>query len=393
MKQRKLVTFCVIAAFLFAGAMSAFAGSEGEKTAKKAAPSGVHDIAIMPFHIPCMWFSPFTAGGYWYLKEKGHKVRTQNAGWDTKQMNTILKTWAEDPNLEAVIIAPLGGEEVLPGIRALKQAGKVVALSNNEAGYCPEADFCVRFDSPKGCYDGAVEVVKMLEKKYGEAKGVVILGLGDVRNSEHLERAAGARKAFEEHPGIKIHEFVSDMDAGKAVTETGTLLRTLPKVDAVFSVGMLEFMGMINALKREEMAFPKGNPKHIICVGMDSCPDVINPAVKEGIVDFVIDQPVLSYNALAAYYVLKILDEGKGALPKPGTVIQPGDVDIKSKVPQKDLDITVPSDSWAPAKVFDTTKQFGHIWIKTNYSIVDDTNVDNPALWSNITGQVRDYGF
>ena len=392
--KNKLLTWCIVAAFLLAATVSGFAGSEGERGAEGEAQAAVHDIALMPFHIPCMWFSPYTAGGYWYLQQKGHKVRTQNAAWDTKQMNTILKTWAEDPDREAVIIAPLGGEEVLPGIRALKEAGKVVALSNNEAGYCPEADFCVRFDSPQGCYDGAKEVVRMLEEKYSKAKGVVILGLGDVRNSEHLERAAGARKAFQENPGIEIHEFVSDMDAGKAVTETGTLLRTLPKVDAIFSVGMLEFMGMINALKREEMAFPKDDPKHIICVGMDSCPDVINPAVRDGIVDFVIDQPVLSYNALAAYYVLKILDEGKeAALPKPGTVIQPGDVDITSKVPQKGLDITVPSDMWAPAKVFDTVDTFGHIWIKTNYSIIDETNVDNPALWSNITGQVRDYGF
>lgn len=57
-------------------------------------------------------------------------------------------------------------------------------------------------------------------------------------------------QAFDKSPGIKVNEFVSDMDAGKAVTEAGTLLRTLPQVDALFSVGMLEFMGLINALKR-----------------------------------------------------------------------------------------------------------------------------------------------
>jgi len=391
MKGRKLLVLVVLAAFLFTGAVSIIASSEKGEAEKPAAVEKVHDVAFMPFHIPCMWFGPYTAGGYWYMEQKGHKVRTQNAGWDTKQMNTILKTWAEDPDLEAVIIAPLGGEEVLPGIRALKESGKTVVLSNNEAGYCPEASFCVRFDSPAGCRDGAIEVAKMLEKKYGKAEGVVILGLGDVRNSEHLERAAGAREGFDKYPGIEVHEFVSDMDAGVAVTKTGTMLRTLPKVDALFSVGMLEFMGMINALKREEMAFPKDDPRHIICVGMDTCPDVINPAVKEGIVDFVIDQPVLAYNALASYYLLKLLDEGEDALPKPGDTIMPEDVDIKSKAPE--IGIMVPADAWAPAKVFDTTKEFGHIWIKTNYRIIDDTNVDDSTLWSNITGQIRDMGF
>jgi len=156
--------------FILAGTTGVFAGGEKEeatKPVKAEAAKNVHDIAIMPFHLPCMWFGPYTAGGYWYLQQKGHKVRTANAEWDTKKMNTILMTWAEDPDLEAVIIAPLGGEEVLPGIRALKEAGKTVVLSNNEAGYCPEADFCVRFDSPGACRDGALEVAKKLVKKYG----------------------------------------------------------------------------------------------------------------------------------------------------------------------------------------------------------------------------------
>jgi len=163
------------------------------------------------------------------------------------------------------------------------------------------------------------------------------------------------------------------------------------RLDAIFSVGMLEFMGMINALEREGMAFPKGDPNHIFVGGMDTAPDVINPAVKEGIVDFVIDQPVFAYNALAAFYLLMILDEGVDSLPEPGDTINPEDVDIKSVAPE--IDVTIPSDAWAPAKIIDTFEQYGHIWIQTNHVIVDDTNVDDPTLWSNLYGQITDMGF
>ena len=39
--------------------------------AEEAAPEQeIHDIAMMPFHLPCMWFGPYTAGGYWYLEQK-----------------------------------------------------------------------------------------------------------------------------------------------------------------------------------------------------------------------------------------------------------------------------------------------------------------------------------
>jgi hypothetical protein len=53
----------------------------------------------------------------------------------------------------------------------------------------------------------------------------------------------------------------------------------------------------------------------------------------------------------------------------------------------------VPADFWSPAKVIDTTEQFGHIWIQTNGSSVTAENVDDPALWSNITGQVKNFGW
>jgi ABC-type sugar transport system substrate-binding protein len=297
--------------------------------------------------------------------------------------------------MDAVIIQPLGAEEVLPGIRACKEAGKIVVISNNEAGYCPEADLSVRFNSILECGKGAEKIVELLEIKNGEPKGVVLLGLGDVRNSEHIERADAIRNVFKNYPGIEIHEYISGMDAGTAVTEVGTLLRTLPQVDAVYSIGMLEFMGNINALKRENMDFPIGNPDHIICVGMDSCPDVINPAVREGLVDMVIDQPVLAYNAIAAYYLLQLLDADgdTSVLPAPGTLVTADDIDVTSMVPQKDLDFRVPANSWAPLTIVDTTEEFGHLWFQTNGRTITKDNVDDPSLWSNITGQIRNFGW
>ncbi len=354
---------------------------------------GQYKIGIMPFSTGNDWFNPFTAGGKWFLEAKGCEVLVQNAEWDSKKMNTILGVWAGDPEVDAVIIAPVGAEQVLPGIRTLEKAGKVVVLTNNEAGKCPEAIFSVSYDSQMGPAESAVKIVQMIIDKNGSPKGTIILGLGDVRNSEHILRAEAFRSVFKKYPDIQIHEFISDMDAGLAVTRCGQLLRTLPDVDAIVSVGMLEFMGMINALKRENMAVPKGQEGHIICVGIDSAPQIINPAIKEGIVDWAIDQPVLAYNAIAGYYLLKYLENGKDALPQPGTIINPADLDIKTKVPVTGVDAVVPSDSWAPIEVIDKTEENGHIWLKTNYTIVDDTNVDDPSIWSNIIKGIKDWGF
>jgi ABC-type sugar transport system substrate-binding protein len=383
MKKVKVLSILLISFLVIISSSAVFA--------KNA--DGQYKIGIMPFSTGNDWFNPFTAGGKWFLEAKGCEVLVQNAEWDSKKMNTILSVWAGDPEVDAVIVAPVGAEQVLPGIRTLEKAGKVVVLTNNEAGKCPEAIFSVSYDSQMGPAESAVKIVQMIIDKNGAPKGAIILGLGDVRNSEHILRAEAFRSVFKKYPDIQIHEFISDMDAGLAVTRCGQLLRTLPDVDAIVSVGMLEFMGMINALKRENMAIPKGQEGHIICVGIDSAPQIINPAIKEGIVDWAIDQPVLAYNAIAGYYLLKYLENGKDALPQSGTIINPADLDIKTKVPVAGVDAVVPSDSWAPIEVVDKTEESGHIWLKTNYTIVDDTNVDDPSIWSNIIKGIKDWGF
>jgi ABC-type sugar transport system substrate-binding protein len=350
-------------------------------------------IGILPFHTGCLWFDPFTAGGKWFLDDMGAEVLVQNAQWDTRQYNTILRTWSNDPSIDAVIAAPLGGEEILPGVRELVDSGKVVVFSNNEAGYAPEAKFSVRYDSYLACAGLAERVVELLEEKNGEVKGTIIMGLGDTRNPEHIERALGMTDVFDQYPDIEIRSFDSGMTAETAITRTGDLLRTLPEVDAVISVGMLEFMGMINALHREDMAYPIGHEDHIICAGVDTAPDIINENIEAGIVDFAIDQPVLAYNALAAYYLLQYLHLGEDGLPKPGEIINAGDIPLEVSLPVEGMDMLTPPDSWAPAEVVDMVEELGHIWIKTNYVVVNQSNVGDPLLWSNITMQIRDYGF
>ena len=399
MKRKYLLK---MGAFLVASVMllSMLSGCISEKKEETPAPTTTaapekkhYKIGIMPFHTGCMWFDPFTAAGKWWLEAHGHEVIVANAEWDTQKMNTILMAWARDPDLDGVIIAPLGGQEVMPGIKALHDAGKAVILANNDAGYCPEAILEVEFGSYEANKAAAEKIVEMLTEKYGEPKGTIILGLGDIRTPEHVRRADGYRDVFKQYPNIEVYEIETRMTADQAMTKTSDLLRSLPTVDAVVSVGMLEFMGMINALKRENKAYPVGDPNHIICVGMDTCPSVINPAVKEGIVDFVVDQPVLAYTPLAAYYLVKYLDEGPSALPKAGDTITPADVNIKVKPPYEGMDFYIPSDAWAPAEVVDTMDKFGHLWVKTNYRIVDKSNVDDPTLWSVITQNITDWGF
>jgi len=356
-------------------------------------------IGILPKSIGHDWFCTWVVGGKWYLESHGYEVTVGTPKWDAAKQITIMRTWAMDPNIDGVIVSCVGSEACSVGIKALADAGKIVIVTDAEGGYSRDEKLCVAYPVYQASYDAGMKVVEMLKDKYGQPKGTVVLGVGNVTDTNHLQRAAGFRDALKKYPDIEINEVPTGTSniQGTAATRLRSLIRTLPKIDAILSIHMPEFQGFITAVKDENLAYPIGDSRHIIIVGVDSSPAVINPGIREKIVDFAIDQPVLGYNAIGAYYLLKILEEGDGALPKIGETIYLKDLPIKTTPPYKELTFLIPSDSWAPAKVLDTRKKLGHITIQTHYRIVDSTNVDDPTLWSNFSRVMDEnnlsYGF
>ncbi len=367
--------------------------SAEESASEDAQASGGYTIGILPFWTGCSWFDPFTAGGKWYLEAQGNEVVVENAQWDTVKYNQICQTWANDEDLDAVIAAPLSGEEVAVGLKAIADSGKVLAITNNEAGYLPEAIFCVSYDGVEACTYMGERVVETLQEQNGELKGTVLLDLGDIENPEHVERADAIKAVMAEYPDLTVREFESDMMVDTATERAGDLLRTTDDVVAIVGIGQSSFIGIVNALEREGMAYPQGDENHIVCAGMDTAADVINPAIADGVVDFAIDQPVLAYNAIAGYYLVEYLKNGEAALPQPGDIITAEDIDIQVPLPVEELDIMTPPDSWAPAEVIDRTEEYGHIWIKVSYTVVDQSNIDDPLIYSNISNYITDWGF
>lgn len=140
-------------------------------------------------------------------------------------------------------------------------------------------------------------------------------------------------------------------------------------------------LGIISALQSEGKLLPASDPNHIILCGVDAGPGPIYEALKSMAMDFAIDQPVFAYNALAAYYALKIL-AGEEVEFSPGDVINAEDVDITFIVPK--VGIEEPGTSWAPATVIDVTQEYGHVRIGTQANWITSENLDDPALWFNV---------
>ena len=318
----------------------------------------------------------------WYLESKGHSVVIGNPEYSESKMNTILKTWAENPDIDAAIISGMGTGAIVAGIKAMTDAGKLVIITNCEAGYAPMVPFSIMFDSYGSCKKAAEKVVEMLEEKYGSPQGTIILSICDPSDPDLNARASGFRDVFNQYPEIEVYEISAPEDrVAGAETQCITLLRTLPKVDAICSVEYEGTLGIIQALQSEGKLLPADDPNHIILCGVDAGPGPVYEAIKSTAMDFAIDQPVFAYNPLAAYYALKIL-AGETVEFSPGDVINAEDVDITFTVPK--VGIEEPGISWAPATVIDVTEEYGHVRIGTQAVWITSENADDPALWFNV---------
>lgn len=354
-------------------------------------PSKGYLIAVMPKLVGGVWFNPCQSAGKWFFESRGHRMIIQNPGWDSKKQVDIMRTWAADPEIDGVLLQAVGGAEVRTGIKALTEAGKPIMIFDAEAGYAPEVLLSYALDYYDLGRHQAGLAVQLLKEKYGTPKGVVLYSVGNMRDANHIEHTKGFRDELGKYPDITTHEVKAMMDEAMSATRCGAKLRSLSKVDALLPQGIEENIGFIHALKRENMAYPIGHPKHVIVVFHDTGGPV-NDFVREGFAEYVTDVAVTTYIPLIGHYMIEYLEKGKSALPKIGDTISVDTVDIATKIPYKELDLTIPAFDWGPTKVIDMTEKYGHPMIRMKVLDLTPTTIDTILMWSNLTEKLEELG-
>lgn len=358
-------------------------------------------FGLLPRALDYIWWNAFATGGKWWLEANGHRAVVLDANYDVLSYNTIMQTWARNPDMDAVITSTIGAEECMPGIRALQAAGKVVILANNEAGYAPEATLSCEAGNYAPCYQAGQWIVQKLIQKYGSPKGNVVVDVSDLRSPNLMERNKAYQDVMKDYPEIKVFTIQTDERTDLAATKLGALLRS-QTIDAVTSSGQGVNIGYLNALEREGQLFPMNDSRHVIFSGFDGEPTTVKPAVINGYIDWVIDQPVFAYMAVASYYGVKYLESGKdpNVLPKEGDVINT-DLPLYIPVPKNLLKpeyvnhtIIVPANDWGPAVVANgSIATYGHPWIQTKMSFLNATTVTRPDLWFNVADYLTSWGY
>jgi ribose transport system substrate-binding protein len=183
--------------------------------------------------------------------------------------------------------------------------------------------------------------------------GKVVQIMGDLASVNGRDRSEAFRACLKSYPALSLLEIPAAWKGDVAATALDSLLTANPDVKAIYmQAGGVYLSPTLQTLRRKQMLFPAGDPKHVVIVSNDGIPQEFE-AIRRGDIDATISQPADSYAKYGLFYI-------KAALA--GQTFKPGPTDHGSNIIQL-----------APGLLEDQLPA----------PLVTKSNVDDKALWGN----------
>ena len=206
-------------------------------------------------------------------------------------------------------------------------------------------------------------VVRADNRAYGEKackyigdhvkSGKVVQIMGDLASVNGRDRSEAFRACMKGYPGVTVLEIPAAWKGDVAATALDSLLTANPDVKGIYmQAGGVYLSPTLQTLRRKQMLFPAGDPKHVVIVSNDGIPQEFD-AIRRGDIDATVSQPADSYAKYGLFYI-------KAALA--GQTFKPGPTDHGSNIIQL-----------APGVLEDQLPA----------PLVTKANVDDKALWGN----------
>ncbi|WP_323119026.1 sugar ABC transporter substrate-binding protein [Burkholderia alba] len=281
-----------------------------------------------------------------YAKEMGIDILAPvNSNGDPVQqitdMNNLLNLGAK-----GIVVGPLDSAAISRALDAAA-ARKVPVVAVDVAPTQGKVAMVVRADNhaygEKAC------------KYIGEhvPKGKVVQIMGDLASVNGRDRSEAFRACLKGYPNLSLLEIPAAWKGDAAATALDSLLTANPDVKAIYmQAGGVYLSPTLQTLRRKQMLFPAGDPKHVVIVSNDGIPQEFD-AIRRGDIDATVSQPADLYAKYGLFYV-------KAALA--GQTFKPGPTDHGSTIVQR-----------APGILEDQLPA----------PLVTKSNVDDKSLWGN----------
>ncbi|WP_322012439.1 sugar ABC transporter substrate-binding protein [Paraburkholderia sp. J12] len=183
--------------------------------------------------------------------------------------------------------------------------------------------------------------------------GKVVQIMGDLASVNGRDRSEAFRACLKQYPNLSLLEIPAAWKGDVAASALDSLLTANPDVKAIYmQAGGVYLSPTLQTLRRKQLLFPAGDPKHIVIVSNDGIPQEYE-AIRKGEIDATISQPADLYAKYGLYYIQAALA---------GKTFKPGKTDHDSTIVQLQSGVL---EDQLPAPL--VTKQ----------------NVDDKNLWGN----------
>ncbi|MGH8921733.1 MAG: sugar ABC transporter substrate-binding protein, partial [Actinomycetes bacterium] len=280
-------------------------------------------------------------------KQQGLDVLpTVNADSDPAKLITDIGTLLNQ-GVKGLMVTPLDSAAIVAGLKQAENKNvPVVAVDVAPEG--GKVAMVVRADNKAYGTKACDEIGKRVKS------GKVVQVMGDLASVNGRDRSAAFRDCMKQkYPSVQVLEIAAEWKADKASSGLDSLLTANPDIKGVYmQAGGVYLAPTEQALKRKNLFFPVGDPRHVVLVSNDGIPQELT-AIRNGELDATVSQPADSYAKYGLYWLKKAMA---------GETFKPGPTDHGSTIVEVSPGIL---EDQLPAPV------------------VTKDNVDDKALWGN----------
>lgn len=157
-------------------------------------------------------------------------------------------------------------------------------------------------------------------------RGKVVQIMGDLASVNGRDRSEAFRACLKGFPQLALLEIPAAWKGDAAAAALDSLLAANPDVKAIYmQAGGVYLAPTLQTLRRKQLLFPAGDPRHVVIVSNDGIPQEFE-AIRRGDIDATVSQPADLYAKYGLYYL-------KAALA--GQTFRPGPTDHGSTIVER----------------------------------------------------------
>jgi ABC-type sugar transport system substrate-binding protein len=242
------------------------------------------------------------------VEAKGWVFESSVADYDPKRQNQQIVNFINQ-SPDAIITTAIDSiaiEEVI--LIANKAEIPMCTIDTNAVGGKLAID--VSFDNYKAGQLAAEAIVEQLIKKYGEPKGTVFNGYGELTSNAWRLRKEGFESIILQYPEI---DYIASATEGRPELVKKNLLELLNNgalIDAVHTPSEHPGRGLVEALQESDQWAPFWEEGHVILVTIDAEPYFVG-LINQGYADAAVAQDVIAYANITIDLLDKYVLQGK----------------------------------------------------------------------------------